>query len=233
MSRLAAALAVLALGGVLDAGCHCTRRGNDAAGSGSAETSETTWPSNLPPLRFERRTPETGPPRSFRLHPDVVITAEDFIARYAKPLWGLSAADELRPAGMTKEDTGSEHTTYVQWHAGYTVEGGSFVLTTRAGRVVSGGGVVLGGLDEIELGIRVPKETAVERAEERMASALGVNKDALHVYGEPEARLMIVEKQRRLAWRVLVRTLPLAARSVTVDAETGEVLSEQDLTRMP
>jgi hypothetical protein len=205
------------------------KRNSGAEPDGGTETGQTPWPAGLPPLKFLRRMPETGPPKAFILHPDTQPLPDEFIERYARALWGLSAADELRPSGIHEGLTGAVRTKYQQYHAGYLVEDGSFVLTTQAGRVDSCAGRPVGALDKLEVEVRVPEQTAIDRARERLASALGQIATTLRLGREPEVSLLILRTPRRLAWRVLVEAPgPVAARQVDVDAATGEVLQDGD-----
>ena len=179
-------------------------------------------------LRFLRRTPDKGPPQTFTLHSDSVVTPEVFIQQYSASLWNLSKVDELRLVRSFDSGNGVVHKHYEQFHAGYPVENGQFSLAISArGNVLSAIGKPRGGLEGMPTEVRVSEGSALEQTRRRAASACSL-REPLTFGKNPYAKLMVADTQGRLVWLVsVVVTEPKWVEwTVQIDARTGEVLKQ-------
>jgi hypothetical protein len=179
-------------------------------------------------LRFLRRVPANGPPSAFTLHPDMSVTPDVFMEKYAGSLWNLSRLDELRLLRSLPEGNGYVNNYYQQFHAGYRVLDGKIDLTIHSnGEVVSGVGKPVGDLERIPTVVRVLEPSAIDQARRRALSACSLSAPVTFS-DTPRPVLLISEPYRRLMWQVSVTVSQprWAEWNVRIDADTGELLHE-------
>ncbi len=188
-------------------------------------------PSFAPTPRFERRSPREESPTSFVMDASVDLTGNELLHQYAAALWGLTAADELRPEPRGIMANGYTARRYRQLHAGYPVVAGRFAepagiwLESCGGRVHAGWARLVGGL-HVDVRVRIPEDAARRRAVEHFARDGGAPLESFETPGEPAGDL-VIERHRRLVWR-FVLTSRKATRVILVDAGTGAVFSGED-----
>jgi len=97
------------------------------------------------------------------------------------------------------------------------------VLTTLSGRLVSGGGQLLGNL-KVDVAIGISEDVARRRALQLAGEALSRRPDELH----GDKGHLAVQRDRRLAWQFDVFTTnPIAGRFIEIDASNGTILTDR------
>lgn len=92
---------------------------------------------------FATRSPETGPPRSFRLLHGIRVEPANFFARYRSILGLASDVDEVFVKDITAFGAGATFTRYQQQYRGYPVIGAEFTLVHRDNLVFGGTGRII------------------------------------------------------------------------------------------
>lgn len=114
--------------------------------------------------KFERDFFPPSNPEWLTARQESAINPSVFFSEYGEAI-GLTVNDEMKFLREHTDDLGKIHQRYQQYHAGYKVEGGEFILHSRAGKLETANGKWLRNFTG-KIQINVSEEAALETAKQ-------------------------------------------------------------------
>ncbi|PKP21055.1 MAG: hypothetical protein CVU05_07665 [Bacteroidetes bacterium HGW-Bacteroidetes-21] len=184
---------------------------------------------------------------SLSFKPQANIAAANVFKTYSAD-FGLGNNDEMKLLRVDEDKQGMRHYRYQQYHYGYAVDGAIYLLHEKDGKVKSGNGKIIKGLQ--------PAQKAVVLPSKALQAALNIVPSELYIWQDPASEKMLKEIKKNenatyypvpqlivfdkkysenasdyvLAYKVEVYSLkPLSRKFVYVNAATGEVIHSIDM----
>lgn len=182
--------------------------------------------------------------RWLKVRDDVKLTSRSFFDD-CKTAFGLSKNDEFRLLRTNTDELGMTHYRYQQYHKGYRVEGATYLLHERDGRIATANGRLVPTLDGVEPPATLPQEKALQYALELIPTKnyLWLDKKAeedlkmretnpdatFYPAGELVWLQPADDAKYRLAWKFDIHTADGLSETIWLDAATYGLLRRAPL----